>query len=272
MTNFIFVDGSYFVFYRYFATLAWWKHANSDEDCDNLNENEIFMNKFRELFVKKLREIPKKLNLDTSEMYIALDCPRQQIWRNAYHSNYKGDRTCAKGIGEIFKIVMSEELFNQKFIKGILSCPELEGDDCIALSVKHLQKLKQLDDDLRDQIYIITSDCDFMQLKDENTHIINLKYKIVGDKKTTGDPNKDLFLKVVCGDKSDGIINIFKNMRIGPKTAVKYFDDHDKFKVLCMKDDEGTYERYLTNKKLISFDEIPSEHVENFNKLNKDIR
>ncbi len=263
MANLVFVDGSYFVFYRYFATLLWWKHANVEETCDNLAENEKFMEKFRELFVKKLEEIPKKLNLDVCDMYVALDCPRHEIWRNVYHSNYKGERDCAKGVGEIFKIVMSEQMFNQKFVKKVLHCPRLEADDCIALSVKHLQ----MTSDTVNQIYIITSDHDYMQLKQDNVHIINLKYKIVGDKKTTGDPAKDLFLKVVCGDKSDSILNIFKNIRVGPKTAAKYFDDHDKFKELCMKDDEGTYERYMMNKKLISFDEIPLEHVANFTKL-----
>ena len=29
--QFLLIDGSYFMFYRYFALLQWWKHSHPDE-------------------------------------------------------------------------------------------------------------------------------------------------------------------------------------------------------------------------------------------------
>ena len=40
---FIFVDGSYYCFYRYYALLNWWKSAHQDEPLGDPFENEIFL-------------------------------------------------------------------------------------------------------------------------------------------------------------------------------------------------------------------------------------
>ena len=38
--TFIFVDGSYYNFYRYFALMQWWKNAYPDEPLDDPYNNE----------------------------------------------------------------------------------------------------------------------------------------------------------------------------------------------------------------------------------------
>ena len=38
--TFIFVDGSYYNFYRYFALMQWWKNAYPEEPLDDPNQNE----------------------------------------------------------------------------------------------------------------------------------------------------------------------------------------------------------------------------------------
>lgn len=279
-TSFILIDGSYYVFYRYYAILQWWNH----QDDNFKKEEHLFNEKFTEMFIKKIKEIPKKLKITGKyKVIVALDCPRCEIWRNTFYDKYKATRQNDNtGVKNSFKLVMSHNLFEQAEVDSILSCKCLEADDCIALSVKYLQTSFQLTE-YKPQIYIITNDHDYLQLKSENISVINLQYKIVGEKKTSGDPQKDLFIKSVCGDKSDNICKIFEFMKIGPKTAPKYFGDEKltEFTQLCIKEDQKymdkygesisipTYQKYLNNNRLISFDKIPLEYQEMFIDINK---
>jgi len=68
----------------------------------------------------------------------------------------------------------------------------------------------------------------------------------------------------LTGDKSDNIEGIFK--KCDPKTACKYYDDKELFHKKL--ETEGTMERYLLNKKLIDFDEIPNDLVQSFKSNN----
>ena len=41
MVEFLLIDGSYYIFYRYHALIQWWKHAKADEPlpedpCNNI--------------------------------------------------------------------------------------------------------------------------------------------------------------------------------------------------------------------------------------------
>ena len=58
--QFLLIDGSYYMFYRYFAVEQWWKHSHPDEPLENPVENEAFMKTFRGVFIKKIKEIIKK--------------------------------------------------------------------------------------------------------------------------------------------------------------------------------------------------------------------
>ena len=255
----ILIDASYFIFYRYYATIVWWKH-NAEPPYENLHTNEVFVKKFIELFKAKLREIPNKLKIkDPYQIYVAYDCPRGQIWRNEKIDNYKGTRKCADDVGEFFKIVMNERLFDAPIITGTLSLDCLEADDIIALFIKKIHQLHP-----EREIYVITNDHDYLQLKTDQVFLINLKYQRVGHSKTTGDAQKDLFIKAVCGDKSDNINKIFKNKKVGPKTAEKLYDDEDAFKKICADDSDETYNNYLTNMTLIAFVNIPEKYSQLF--------
>ena len=61
--NFIIIDGSYFVFFRYYALLNWFKLAKKDEEMDDPFKNKTFVEKFRSTFISKMNEIPKKLKM-----------------------------------------------------------------------------------------------------------------------------------------------------------------------------------------------------------------
>ena len=50
MKGYLLIDGSYFVFYRFYALMQWWKCRNKGEKIENPIENEEFVNKFKSTF------------------------------------------------------------------------------------------------------------------------------------------------------------------------------------------------------------------------------
>lgn len=257
MTNYILIDGSYYCFYRYFALLNWWKMAHSEEELSVPFDNELFVEKFKSTFIDKIKEIPKKLKIKNAKIIVGKDCPRSEIWRNKYSEEYKATRVYDDTFmgGPFFKLAYAE-LFPS--IEGIelISNKTLEADDCIALATKCIQELNE-----DANMYIITSDTDYLQLLKPNIMIYTLKYKELKESKTYhGDPDKYLFCKILMGDKSDNIKGVFD--KCGPKMAEKCWDDENYFKskLKC-----GDYEeRFNLNKRLISFSEIPKELIEEF--------
>ena len=50
MTEFLFIDGSYYIFYRFFALINWWKMAHKDTPLEDPAMNEEFIDKFKSTF------------------------------------------------------------------------------------------------------------------------------------------------------------------------------------------------------------------------------
>lgn len=255
--TFIFVDGSYYCFYRYYALLQWWKNSNPEEPLNDPYQNEIFVEKFKKIFVDNLLQMSKKLKIDkniTPIMIVGKDCKRENIWRNELFPMYKANRTYKPEDGfmggPFFKMAYDAELFQKGGAKAILSHPSLEADDCIALSVKHLLHTYP-----ECQIYIITSDKDYLQLNAHNVNIYNLAFKNIADSKSsTGNPENDLEIKIIMGDSSDNIPSVFP--KCGPKTALKCVEDVAFF-TKKMADNPEYYARYELNKTLVDFNNIP---------------
>ena len=263
--NFIFIDGSYFNFYRYCALLSWWKNA-FPEHLDEIIEpfqNPQFVAKFRKLFVENVKGLPKKLGLNglRNIMIVGKDCKRENIWRSTLFPAYKGTRDNSpesgfKG-GAFFKMVYEDGLFLEGGAKAVLKHPSLEADDCISISTKLL-----LEKYPTCSIYIITGDKDYLQLASERVHLFNLAFKRLNEQKSSyNDAAKDLFCKIVTGDPSDNIPPIFKGC--GPKTAVKYFENRESFLSKLEADPEAK-KRYEFNRTLIDFNYIPEHLVQEF--------
>ena len=275
--NFILLDTSYLIFYRYYALIQWWKHAKPDsEPLTNPYENAEFVEKFCKMFIESIINIKKKLKLHKTGTRVkkadkdkppppphccviaARDCPRQEIWRNELYSKYKEQRYKDNSFmgGEFFKHVYNTDLLFKAGVDHIFKFPNLEGDDLVAITKIWLRN-KYPDA----AIYIIANDHDYLQLVDERTTIMNLKFKnLYENPKIHKDPAKNLFYKVVLGDKSDNIEPVFK--KCGPKTAEKYYEDHELFETALEK--QEVRERYELNKKLVSFSEIPTNLVQLF--------
>jgi len=263
--TFIFVDGSYYCFYRYFALQQWWRNAYPEEPLDNPYENQKFVDKFRKMFVENLEQIPKKLKIHKDHvkpiLIVGKDCKRENIWRNDLFKDYKANRTNGPEDGfmggPFFKMAYEEELFQKGGAKAILKHPRLEADDCIALSVKYLTNKYP-----NCSIFIITSDRDYLQLNAHNVHIYTLTYKNIADGKTaTGNAEDDLKIKIIMGDTSDNIPSVFP--KCGLKTAQKCIEDEEFFKKK-MANNQLYYANYELNEKLVSFDKIPLELVDEF--------
>lgn len=259
MSEFLLIDGSYYIFYRYHALIQWWKHANSDNPLpDNPCDNEEFIEKFKKIFISKITEIKKKLKLKNPMIMVAQDCPRENIWRNKIFPDYKKQRVNNTDVGQAFKCVYTEDLFKKAGAHLLIKHPELEADDCIALTVKNLRKLSPTK-----TIYIITSDMDYLQIADDITIPTNLKYSPLQDSKQSfKNSKKDLFCKIVMGDKSDCIPSVFK--KCGIKTAEKYFNNEALF-IQKIESDDQARKQYELNKQLIDFNNIPKNLVTDFN-------
>ena len=162
-TQYILIDGSYFIFYRVFALHLWWKHAKPEEELSEPFLNKEFVEKFKSTFVTKIRELKTKLKCKDAMIIVGKDCPRTQIWRMKLFPQYKDGRSQEKNmeanISDFFKLVYDEDLFTKSGVHHIVSQPYLEADDCLALTTKYIISTKP-----NSQIKIITSDHDYIQL------------------------------------------------------------------------------------------------------------
>ena len=256
-TNIIFIDGSYFVFFRYYALISWWKLAKKDNPLpEKPFESEEFTAAFKRLFIKKVKEIPKKLKIKDAVIIVGKDCPRANIWRNEFIDNYKGTRDYTNFHGQPGFVIAYESLFKEAGVKHIIKHPTLEADDCIAIATKHLINTME-----NVKITIITADHDYMQLIDEDTEIFTLKYKPLRTKKnSTYDSECDLFCKIITGDKSDNICGVFK--KCGKVTALKLWNDKNSLEKKL--DKENSREIFERNKKIIDFRGIPTKLSDEF--------
>ena len=254
--NFILIDGSYFIFYRYYALLQWWSISKQEPALENPSENERFVELFKSSFLKKIKEIPKKLKIKNPIYIVGKDCPREKIWRNEFIDDYKGDRKTDNYAGYFFKLTYQEGLFEQAGIKTILSYPGLEADDCLALTAKFIYQNYN-----EHQVYIIANDMDYVQLCNDNITVYNLKYKSISNISTEEEAEKYLFCKIVMGDKSDNIPSIFP--KCGLKTAIKCYEDEDYFESK-LDATPGSRELYERNRQIIDFNEIPEDLVNGF--------
>jgi len=259
--NFILIDGSYFIFFRYYALLNWFKMAKKGDLQEPIN-NPTFVDKFKTTFVSKIQEIPKKLKIKNPIILVGKDCPRKSIWRIKYLPSYKANRVYDDTFlgGPFFRCAYEDELFIQGGAKVVFECPSLEADDCVAILAKNIVEKYP-----KANITIITSDMDYLQLACSNIQPIDLKYRKLTERKSSfNDAKKDLFVKILTGDKSDNIKGVFK--KCGVKTACKYYDNKELFEEK-LKSVEGAMERYLLNKKIIDFNEIPEELIKQFKEI-----
>ena len=275
--HYIIIDGSYFIFHRYHAIKLWYKNAiekqkdldnnENEENIDNSNNEKLdktFIDKFMKTFNTKINEIQKKLKINKNEQIlklVGLDCPRKDIWRKEIFPEYKESRSANdKHIKDIFTLTYKNKLFQHSGVDIELQHNRLEADDVIAITTKYI-KVKYPNS----KIWIITSDMDYLQLAEEyKVMLFDLSFKELTKKRnSSNNPQKDLFYKIVMGDKSDNIPAIFN--KCGFRTAEKLYNNRDDL-LEKFKNDKNIEKQYELNTKLIDFNYIPLEHSNDFKK------
>jgi 5'-3' exonuclease len=246
--NYIFIDGSYFIFYKFYGQISAWKICNVPVPPKPIEDPE-FVERFTKSCLRSLKEdIQKKLKLKKDKKYkifIGKDCMRENIWRTQLYPEYKQGRKPCPEIYPFFDLAYST-IFPGN-CDAVLGMEKLEADDCIALSVKHLQPLLKEDD----QIFVFTSDKDYLQLGSHKLKIMNLLYK---DITCYDDANLFLFTKIMKGDPSDNIKPVIKGLRA--KLLTEYYNHRDFFEQNVNKE---TMDRYILNETLVDFNRIPNE-------------
>ena len=253
--NYLFIDTSNWIFFRYYGLKKYFEIKDKIKyNSEELINNQDFINKFSN-FDSKLKEIIKKLKINNPKIYFICDCPRKNIWRNDLYKNYKSNRIKNNDIGFYFQYSYNNIINNYNSIK----LDKLEADDIIGTITKYL-----IDNNNYNNIYIITNDNDYLQLNyNEKIHLYNYSCKNLKEK-SLGSREKDLYTKIMMGDKSDNILPIHK--KCGIKTALKYIEDknllENKF-----KNDETILKNYKLNEEIINFEFIPIELKKNIIKF-----
>ena len=244
----ILIDASYYVFYRFFATLKWY----------NIQKKEFTENEFNNSFLKHLssdlKKITKKWKTNTDNVIFCLDCARSKIWRNEYFKEYKN--------GRVLNINFNQNIFNifYNYLKeknlNTANCDKLEADDVIYLTHKAIKNKV-------DNIVIITNDNDYLQLITNNTEIINMQFKNILNRTKLTTSKSILIFKALLGDKSDNIPKICTG--INKENATKMANDEEMLKNWLDINDLNNKNNF--NLKLISFEYIPLELQNNFKNL-----
>lgn len=277
MNNIILVDASYTSFHRFFATLRWFSFAKKDiykEYKDNKDydwsKNEIFFEKYKKMYLESIIKLVGKKVYNDSKVVFCMDCPQSKIWRNKYKKDYKGGRVDLSekaNFKPTFKYTYSKlipSLVNNNNHIFSIKRSKIEGDDIIALCTKYIRiKHPKLN------VYLVSGDQDFYQLGYPNLYFCDYKKKDHLNF-TRKEAKEKLKEKIIMGDKSDNICNIFpKNIKI-PKKRKELIKTNNIELKKYLKEFPEVNKIYKLNKILINFNNIPKEyHKKVYKKIKK---
>jgi 5'-3' exonuclease len=250
----LFIDMSYYIFYRFFALCAWWKRAYPDEplDIEKILDNNIFINKYHKLFIENIKKITKKYRIQNANIIFAKDCRRYNIWRNKYYEDYKKSRDDKnKRFNKDIFIYTYEKIVPdlKKLDISIAINENAEADDVIAILKTVIRNRNY-----KIPIYIITNDHDYLQLFDDSTYIYNLKGLNLRTK-SRGNSKLDLQFKIFRGDTSDNITPVVsRKIRDDKLIDIIY---NEKLFNEFFKENQELKKIYDRNELLIDFNKIP---------------
>ena len=180
------------------------------------------------LTLASVNQVVRKFGIDH-----VVFCLEGRSWRKDYYEPYKKNRVvdtqaqteAEKEENELFWTTYEQftTYLRERTNVSVLRDPKAEADDLIARFV-HLHPT--------DEIFIISSDTDYIQLVTENIKIYNgisnqlittegyfddkgkiVKDKKTGDPKLLGDPQYILFEKCMRGDATDNVFSAFPGVR-----------------------------------------------------------
>ena len=248
----ILIDASYYVFYRYFATMRWFAFQKKVIDVNNITDNEEFIKCFLKHLNTDLNKILKFWKTNIDNIIFCSDCQRNNIWRNDIYKDYKSNRTQNQSFNSsIFNVFF--DYIDKLGIKKV-KFERLEADDIIYLLQNKLK--------LTYKIVIITNDNDYLQLASDNINIINMQFKDITNR-CTKNPRMDLLYKAIYGDRSDNILKIAPFITKNKAIILSSMND-DELKLWLTNN--NLIDKFNFNMELISFEKIPKKYVEDFYK------
>ena len=239
----ILVDTSYWLYYRYFALRNWYNRAYPDNIINNPNFNaehnwlddEIFMCKYKKLFVENIKKLCKLFNTVLSNTVFCIDCPHKEIWRCELTEAYKGTRLESHKKNQfnsfnIFSYIKKHFLpeLKEKYNIKILECSRCEADDIIGYYAPYLSNINtnntntniNTTNNICKKVYILGNDNDYLQICNDNIVLVNGVGKVISRCNSNSDSNsnsgsssnnnkyigeKYLISKILLGDVSDNI-------------------------------------------------------------------
>ena len=253
------IDWSYVCFHRFFSTLRWYKlyTQNSELDSGTVHELPAFTTAFVKHFHATVKKVMKQFPKVPKENILLLkDAPRPTLWRTALYPEYKGTRDKVRAKNP-------EKAMNPAFFKlaeeaaaslgmRFISHEQLEADDLAYI----------LCDQDKDQetktknFFLLTNDNDWIQIKQKHPEtvlgIANLEGKNLMERE------KSMEFKIIGGDNSDGILPIFKGLKIGVKRCQLLAADRALLEQEFLKHPE-VKAKYELNSTLINMCNIPEE-------------
>lgn len=272
----IFIDLSNYIFHRYHAYINWYQLAKdiklTDENIQEEFSKQENIEHFKKLCVSKIDEFKKKYKVkDNNNIYLLKDCPRVEIWRNDFISDYKGTRVQDRFVKSFFSEGIKEVINNSGY--QVISHVSLEADDLAYIAIKNLRNNHNLN--FTNKIIVMSNDGDYIQLlKFNDIELIDAKKKDISTRLKNSTIDGYLKLKIMNGDPSDNIKSIFedlpnkkiydsnlkKEIRITKKIIEEMSENEQLFNRLIKNNKEnGIYDKYMHNKKLIDFTEIPEK-------------
>jgi len=252
--NVLLIDTSCYVFACYTGLASWYKNELDQAiDHDNIMDNVEFITKYTSMFKNMLFKFQRRFNIPNTNVILAKDCSRNDIWRKDIFPEYKknrDDRSPNKFNACIFRYTYSEIIDALKETHGykVVELDRAEADDVIALMTNAIHA-----NNPETEVYIVSNDNDYIQLVGEHTHVIDMKCAPLHNR-VMHTPQDYLMAKIIMGDKSDNIPPIAK--RIGKKRASALVSNPQELDSL-LKNDEIRLQ-YELNRKLIDFSNIPT--------------
>lgn len=253
-----------FKYHVSFTAINAFKHINKNLDDVDFSENERFLNIFLKKSIEHLRKIRYKYKTVYSKIFMVQDNPLNTLWRKKLYPEYKANRSSGTryqgkrfNFGNLFikfnndilpkLIEMTQHQLNVVKINGA------EADDVIAILTRKIPSYID--------VYIISSDTDFLQLLDRRyTYIYTQKGEYNNKKLGNKSAKYKLLEKILSGDKSDNIPSCFGREygRTRDELIEKCLNSTDFLNNL-LDIDQKFKEQYELNRTLIDFDYIPQD-------------
>jgi 5'-3' exonuclease len=249
--RYMIVDGSYFVFYRFFAVANWFKLHNPESvvPTERLFESPEFMKTYDKLFGQSLTKLMKRHGIEKKEHVLFVeDCPRSSIWRGKSFSEYKMSRKPSAVDPKIFH--HSLQTLAQELGINVIGCPNAEADD-----VAYVVCMEMVKDGA--MVTVITNDNDYLQVFDKDRiHVFNVQGLDLSTRMMGFSAKDYLTYKILVGDKSDNIPSAIP--RVGPKKALDLVNNPEKLESL-LQSNPCYRARFDENNMLMNFEMMPEE-------------